>query len=73
VQEEHRDEVKRVTDRISEKLGIHVDLFPVSEDQEDFGPCESMRELLVLKKIHVILSFLIWKSEIRVNLKVAVC
>lgn len=53
VQEDHRDEVKRVTDKIGEKLSVHIDLFPISEDHEDFGPCESIRLALTSKKINV--------------------
>lgn len=51
VQDREKDEVKRVVDKLGDKLGLTIDYFPVPEDSEEFGTAHSLQLAHSAKKI----------------------
>jgi NDP-sugar pyrophosphorylase family protein len=53
VQDKEREEIRRVVDKYSDKLGLKLEFFSVSDDgtEDDFGTCQSLQLAFNARKI----------------------
>lgn len=50
---QNRDEIRKLVEKIGEKIGLCVETFAIEEDNDDFGTAESLRIAMAAKKIQV--------------------